>query len=45
VGVTVDKAGRDNEPVGIERAVRRRTDPADLDNPTAFDPDIRAKAG
>ena len=44
VGVPVDKPGRDDQPVGVDRALGGGADAADLDNPPAFDADIGAVA-
>ena len=40
VGVAVDEARRDDQPVGIDRARTRRGDPADLGNHAVLDADI-----
>ncbi|HMD63044.1 MAG TPA: hypothetical protein VKF83_03605, partial [Stellaceae bacterium] len=42
--VPVDEPGRDDQPVGIDRALSGGTDAANLDDPPAPDPDIRAVA-
>src|SRR5262249_57450608 len=35
---------RDDQPVGVDHPLGRTADPADLDDPPAFDADIGAKA-
>ena len=44
MGVAVDKAGRDDLAVGIDHALGRRADAADLDDLAAGDADIGAVA-
>src|SRR5436309_91087 len=44
MGVAVDKARRDDQPVGIDDPLRRRMDAADLDDPAAAEADIGAVA-
>src|SRR6266853_815849 len=44
MGVAVDKAGRDDQPVRIDHALGRRADAADLDDPAVLDADIGAVA-
>jgi hypothetical protein len=44
VGVQVDEAGRDDQAVGVERALRLgRSDAADLRDATASDADVGAE--
>src|SRR6202022_2370092 len=44
MGVGVDKAGRDDQPVGIDDAISGSADPADLDDLAGADADIGAIA-
>ena len=44
VGVTVDEAGRDDQPVGVDGALGRRPDATDLDDAAAPDADVAAIA-
>src|SRR6185503_1100907 len=44
VGVTVDEAWRDDQAVGVERALGRRPNPPDLDDPAVLDCDVAAIA-
>ena len=44
MGVAVDEAGRDDQPVGIDHPLRRGPDAADLDDPPVLDADIGAIA-
>ena len=42
VGVAVDEAGRDDQPLGVDLALGRLADAADLDDPAVLDADIGA---
>ena len=44
VGVAVDEARRDDQAVGVDRALGRRADAADLDDPAMLDADVGAIA-
>ena len=44
MGVAVDKARRDDQPVGVDRLLGRGADAADLDDMPVLDPDIGAIA-
>src|SRR5436305_13416741 len=44
MGVAVDKARRDDHPVGVDRLLGGGTDAADLDDMPVLDPDIGAIA-